>query len=129
MFDPIYDLEDYYDYHRSKNIRSCRYCGEDNLHWVRTKNGWRLYNEDDIMHVCRIEAKLEETSNCSMCNSHINNKDRGYSRICFSCARKAFRRGSRIRSCSDGTYQIIHQLAPKMADEVESELDLSTGGE
>jgi hypothetical protein len=31
---------------------TCKYCGEDYLHWEDTEKGWRLYNEHDEPHEC-----------------------------------------------------------------------------
>jgi len=31
-------------------LKTCRCCGQPNLHWEETKKGWRLFNDDEIHH-------------------------------------------------------------------------------
>lgn len=42
---------EYYSYKRPSEPIVCKYCGEKNLTWVETDNGWRLYKNGSI-HSC-----------------------------------------------------------------------------
>ena len=33
--------------------KTCKFCGESHLHWMPYKGGWRLFNEDGVLHECR----------------------------------------------------------------------------
>lgn len=46
--------------------KTCRRCGEGKLHWVDMtllrevqygKSKWRLFNESDEMHVCKVDNR------------------------------------------------------------------------
>lgn len=62
------DMADFYadgiDWERpqrnSPQPKECTHCGEDNLFWRLTKQGWRLYNGDEI-HNCPMFKKIQIT--------------------------------------------------------------------
>jgi hypothetical protein len=41
--------------------KSCYYCGQDNLHWIRMDSGkWRLAEEDGCVHSCSVATESRE---------------------------------------------------------------------
>lgn len=45
-----------YDMHFDEDMLhqiTCKYCGLDKLRWERTNVGWRLYDSNDTLHLCR----------------------------------------------------------------------------
>jgi hypothetical protein len=51
MADMITEDWGYDEYHDDEG-KTCKYCGENWLWWVKTDKGWRLRNQDGI-HSCR----------------------------------------------------------------------------
>jgi len=45
------DGDDYYEGER------CRYCGLSGFTWYHTRDGWRLFDEDNEVHLCRDKQK------------------------------------------------------------------------
>jgi hypothetical protein len=45
----VYDEPD--DWDEEKEAR-CKFCGERDLWWRMTKNGWRLCTDDEQIHSC-----------------------------------------------------------------------------
>jgi hypothetical protein len=41
-----------YDEGEPAHGADCKYCGADELHWVETPTGWRLYDENEEPHNC-----------------------------------------------------------------------------
>ena len=46
---------------------TCRYCSEGNLWWEETSKGWRLFNEDGIVHTCKQYTKEQYVNNDPEC--------------------------------------------------------------
>ena len=40
-----------WDEHLS-NYTKCKYCHNNDLHWIKTEHGWRLADQDDKIHNC-----------------------------------------------------------------------------
>lgn len=30
----------------------CKFCNQGELHWITTAKGWRLANQNDVIHIC-----------------------------------------------------------------------------
>lgn len=56
FFDVDYDADTLGDLERKPP--SCKYCGKQNLHWVDTARGWRLFNPSGTMHFCDMHPSV-----------------------------------------------------------------------
>lgn len=40
--------------------KTCKHCGESGFHWGQTKDGWRLFSSDKVIHNCPKFAKRSD---------------------------------------------------------------------
>jgi hypothetical protein len=52
----MYEDHDY-DYDPEDYLKTCDRCGEPDLVWRNTENGWRLVDELGEIHVCKTDPK------------------------------------------------------------------------
>jgi len=54
----------------------CKYCNTGNLHWVRICGAWRLFDRNELIHICKKEPKMHMAPQAvqHMSTSHIINR-------------------------------------------------------
>ena len=48
------NYEGYDDYGGSSQVKTCRLCGESWLHWMIHEGRWRLFDNNNKLHVCNL---------------------------------------------------------------------------
>lgn len=43
-----------------KSRPTCEFCGEPDLEWHETRDGWRLFDLDGSRHICNRAAKADD---------------------------------------------------------------------
>jgi hypothetical protein len=61
LFDDVYWNYEYDDQHDEDESRfiTCKHCGDPNLHWAETKEGWRTFEASNKVHVCPAFTHVE----------------------------------------------------------------------
>ena len=60
-WDDFRDWEDEGEGHRE--LVQCNRCGEDDLVWRQTENGWKLFDCDGNQHYCDTSASADDFDN------------------------------------------------------------------
>lgn len=62
--DMIFDMwgDPYDDELLECNDRVCNYCGEENLHWGKVGDKWRLFNDDGNQHICNFGVYINNNN-------------------------------------------------------------------
>jgi len=52
LYEPL-EADDWNDRDEGDHLSSCKHCGQDNLFWEETPQGWRLIDDDTLeQHRC-----------------------------------------------------------------------------
>lgn len=61
-YDPYEDYDEYCSTYRNKSnpeifLKTCKFCGQDGLHWETLGDRWRLFHTGRNLHECDPEQK------------------------------------------------------------------------
>lgn len=52
-------------------IKTCKFCGQEELHWKLVKGEWRLYTPENKIHDCPANPLEEQYVECNRCGKKV----------------------------------------------------------